>query len=449
MFKKEAKKEFKIRQLTTDTMDALISRCARIYCGNPDWMDAEDNIGTVNFAKTVCSEAARLATLAIQINIDGSARADWLQEMVNKIYYQLRHWVEYSCAYGTIILKPSGEEVTMVLPDNFIVVSESNERITAAVFIDRANNDDRHYTRLEYHRFVNGVYLITNRTYVSDNKEKMGDPCDIETTPWSGIMEEAAIEGLERPLFAVMRTPQANHIEIGSPLGLPLYFEAIEELKTLDIAYSRNEKEITDSKRTVLLDSDRLFASGQSLQTLDSARENMKLPDYVKMVYGDGQSSFYQEINPTLSTDMRIIGINNILSQIGFKCGFSNGYFVFNEKTGMVTATQVEADDRRTIQLIKDLRDKLENCLNDLLYALNAFADLYGYTPSGAYEATYDFGDITYNREEDRHRWWQYVQNNKVPAWMYFVKFEGLTEEEAKAMVAEAAPKERTLFGEE
>ena len=37
----------------------------------------------------------------------------------------------------------------------------------------------------------------------------------------------------------------------------------------------------------------------------------------------------------------------------------------------------------------------------------------------------------------------------KVPAWLYFVKFEGMTEEEAKAMVKEAEPKEPTLFGEE
>ena len=38
----------------------------------------------------------------------------------------------------------------------------------------------------------------------------------------------------------------------------------------------------------------------------------------------------------------------------------------------------------------------------------------------------------------------------KVPAWQYFVKFEGMTEEEARAMVEEAQPAEQTgLFGEE
>ena len=115
----------------------------------------------------------------------------------------------------------------------------------------------------------------------------------------------------------------------------------------------------------------------------------------------------------------------------------------------MVTATQVEADDRRTIQLIKDVRDNLESCLNDAIYAMSVYADLYGLAPAGAYEVVYDFGDITYNREEDRMRWWQYVNAGKVPAWKYFVKFEGMSEEEARAMIKEAQPKETGLFEEE
>ena len=61
---------------------------------------------------------------------------------------------------------------------------------------------------------------------------------------------------------------------------------------------------------------------------------------------------------------------------------------------------------------------------------------------------TYDFGDITYNREEDRARWISYVNAGRVPFWYYLVKFEGYTEEDAKALEQKAKPKE-TLFGEE
>jgi A118 family predicted phage portal protein len=146
---------------------------------------------------------------------------------------------------------------------------------------------------------------------------------------------------------------------------------------------------------------------------------------------------------------MRLKGINALLNQIGYKAGYSNGHFVFNESGGIQTATQVEADQQRTIQLIKDVRDQLESCMNGLIYALDAFASLYGFAPAGSYEVVYDFGDIVYNREDDRSRWWGYVVAGKVPAWMFFVKFEGMTEEDAKAMVQEAAPTNPTMFGNE
>jgi A118 family predicted phage portal protein len=175
----------------------------------------------------------------------------------------------------------------------------------------------------------------------------------------------------------------------------------------------------------------------------------MKLPRHIKNVRGDGREMFYQEINPELNTAVRLEGINALLGQIGYKAGYSNGHFVFNKSGGIQTATQVEADQQRTIQLIKSVRDQLEGCLTDLILALSVFADLYGYAPAGAYELVLDFGDITYNREEDRARWWGYVQAGKVPAWMFFVKFEGMSEEDAKTMVAEATPKQPTLFGRE
>lgn len=259
---------------------------------------------------------------------------------------------------------------------------------------------------------------------------------------------------LDGPLFGMMRTPQANNKDLETPMGLPVYAEAIEELRDLDVAYSRNAGEIYDSEKIVLADDRLLIPDGTKLsnmttETRERRREEMKLPHYVKNVFGNDQKEFYQEINPQLNTDTRLKGIDALLSQIGYKCGFSNGYFVFNQSTGMVTATQVEADDRRTIQYIKDVRDKLEECLNGTIYALNVFADLYGLAPVGTYEVTYDFGDITYNREEDRTRWWQYVLQGKVPAWMYFQKFEGMSEEEAKEMVEEAQPKEKGLFEEE
>ena len=453
IFRSKAKEEFNIEPVISQSMEQMIEKCFAIYQGKPYWLDDEEHIKTINFAKAVCSETARLAMLGTKITIDGSARAEWLQKQIDNIYFKLRDWVEYGCAYGTVILKPNGKGIDLVTPNNFMITDYENGEITGVVFVNRETVGKKYYTRLEYHRFVDDVYAITNRCYIGDSENDTSKRIDIAKTPWSELLEESFIKNVDSPLYGVLKMPHANNVDVDSPMGLPIFSDAIEELKDLDIAYSRNSKEILDSKRLVLLDSDRLLPSGGKVaQTgvyFKNQRESMGLPDYVKNVYGNGTEDFYQEINPQLNTDTRLSGINALLSQIGYKIGYSNGYFVFNERTGLQTATQVESDDRRTIQFIKDVRDKLEGCLDNVIYALNVFADLYNLAPVGVYEAIYDFGDITYDLETDRARWWGYVVAGKVPAYKYFMKFEGMSEEDAKAMIEEAAPKQPTLFGSE
>lgn len=470
IFKKQAEEDFNIQAAEFPEMESLINRCTNIYRGVPEWLDDKNNIKTINFAKSVCSETARLATLAIGIQIDGSARAAWLQKQIDKVYFQIRHWVEYGCAYGTVFIKPNGESLDVFTPANVMIVDYDNQEIKGIIFKDSYTVGRKYYTRLEYHRFVettaDGVttypYYVSNRAYVSKSPQSIGDKIDLKQTKWADLMADtppilkANGDKLDGPLYGVLRTPQANNVDISTPLGLPIFAEAIEELKDLDIAYSRNAKEILDSKRTVLADDRLLMPSGSPVSTMTpQAMEHrcseMSLPDYVKNVFGQDEKEFYQEINPILNTDTRISGINALLSQLGYKIGFSNGYFVFNEKSGIQTATGVEAEQQRTIQFVKDVRDKLESCLDQVIYALNVHADLYGLAPVGAYKINYDFGDITYSYEIDKQTWLGYVNTGRVPFWYYLVKFEGFSEADAKALADEANVENKAsgLFGDE
>lgn len=447
LLRSRAKEEFNIELIGSEQMEAWAKECVDIYKGNPCWLNEDDHIDTVNFAKAICSETARLATLGIGVKLDGSARAEWLQQQIDRVYYQLRNWVEYGCAYGTVVLKPNGDTIDLYVPGEFEVTHVTGGQIDGMVFRTKPEQvGKKWFNRLEYHRFESGVVLITNKCFVGESENDLRERVDISLTPWSGMSEEAAIANVDRPLFAVFRTPQANNIDLDSPLGMPIFSEAIQELRDLDIAYSRNAKEIKDSKRLVMLDADRLLPGG-GVGNMNRA----SMPDYIKLVDGDTtvESDVYHEINPTLNTDTRLTGINALLSQIGYKVGFSNGYFVFNEQSGIQTATGVEAEQQRTVQFIKDVRDKLESCLEDLIYALNVFADLYNLAPKGKYEATYGFGDITYSFEADKLTWYKYVVSGNVPFWYYLVKFEGFTEEEARKLEKEAQPKTPTLFGAE
>lgn len=454
-FKSDAKRIFDVDILLSDTMDMAIRTWNQIYAGHPNWVDKDNHVKTINFAKSVSSETARLACLDLSIKVSGSARAVYLQSVIDNMFGKIREYVERGCVNGTIILKPNGDGIDCFDPQRFLPTEvDGNGNIRAGIFFDFYEQSKKYYKRLEYHRFADdGVYLISNRCFISESSTSLGTETDITKTPWKELMPDVGIENIEKPLFAVFKTPMANNIDIASPLGMSIFAEAMEELKDLDVAYSRNAKEIYDSKRTVLAD-ERLFDGKAIMVDGEIVRVKPKMPDYIRNVLSEGQENFYQEINPNLNTDTRVKGINNILSILAYKCGYSNGYFSFDSMTGIQTATGVEASQQRTIQFIKDVRDKLEMTMDDLIYAIDKYADLYDLAPVGVYEVEYGFGDICYNYEEDKKTWWGYVQAGKVPAWMYFVKFENMSEDEAKAMqaeieAAEAEKQQGGLFGEE
>ena len=458
-FFSKAQEDFHVHSIVSADQEAWTQECVNAYKGNPSWLNEKDHIDTVAFAKSICAEVARLATLDIDITLSGSARAEWLQSCMNEILPRLQHWVEYGCAYGTIILKPNGDSVELYLPGDFTATKSKNGKISEVVFCSQESDStgDRWYTRLEYHRFEGDVYRVSNRCYIGYEKGAISRPIDISLTPWDGLQEEVAIKNIDKPLFAVFRTPQANNIDVDSPYGLPIFSEAIQELRDLDIAYSRNAKEILDSKRTVLLDTNTMLPYGENTklteQSIDWRRDRMGLPDMVKMVGSTGVDNFYQEINPTLHTETRTIGINGLLSQIGYKVGFSNGYFVFNEQSGIQTATQIEADQQRTIQLIKSVRDQLCDCICNLIDALNAFADLYDLAPRGAYslDGAIHMSDITYSFEEDRMHHYTLAMQGKYPWEEYYVNYLKVSREEAKQLLTLAKNEQKlpTLFAME
>lgn len=438
------KKEFGIENIYQNAkVEQVVRACSDAYKGTPEWYNAE---GTVNFTKTICEETARLIMLGTSIKFNDNARGKYLQEVVDKQYYNLRQWAEWAMAYGTVIIKPNGEDFDCILPDAYYVTDTKNHEIWGAVFVTTQKKSDKWYARLEWHRFEKDIYKVSNKAFVGTQENSADKEIDLKDSPWSDLSPDVEFEGLEKPLFAVLRTPQANNIDTNCPYGLPIVSTAMVEMQDLDIAYARMAVEIADSSRTVLMDSDRLIAKGMSAEmrknaiaAYDGMRDAMHLPKYVKAVEGMGDGNFYSEINPTLNTAVRLQGLNHYLSQIGYKVGFANGYFVFNEQMGIQTATGVEANQQRTMQFIKDCRDRMEEALKVLIEGVNVFADTYDLAPDGEYEATYQFGDITYNEDEDRARWLTYVNMGKMPFWRYLVKFEGFSEDDAKAIEAETA----------
>lgn len=447
----EISKAFGVELITSKAMKDSIELWNNISTGKPKWLDAEDGIETINMAQHIADYRARLTTLDIGLAIDGSARAEYMQTIADDLLRKIPEKTADADRLGGLMFRWNGVNWDFMLPGEFgITEKNSNGDIVGAIFAQHITQGKYHYTRLEYHRFEGEYYVVTNKAFrnvaLPSGSYRLGSPCPLATVrAWQNLTDEVKLVNIEKPLFAFYRVPGANTIDPTSPLGTSVFANALMELKSIDIGVSRKNQEVEDSKHIT-------FVGQAAIQGAEN--KGITLPRYVKGLgigLDDGGSNSIHEHTTTLLTDNRIKDINFNLSMAGVKCGFSEGVFVLDGQTGMITATQVEADDRDTIQTIKDDRDALKEAIEQALYGVDVMCTLYNLAPIGVYEPHFNFGDITYNYEEDRGRWYQYAMQGKIPFYVYLVKFEGLSEDVAKALIAEAqaenAPDEATLFG--
>ena len=436
-------KAFGVDLIRSDEMDSAIKLWDEISTGRPPWIDPEDGVYTINMAKHIADTRARLIMLDIGITVSNGTdqknpRAEWLQARADELMKRLPEKMPDAVRLGGIIIKFNGANWDYILPNNFgITKVDGNGEIMGAVFAEHYAEGKAHFTRLEYHYFDDdGIYHVLNKAFrnnsVSSGVLSLGSEVPLEkVSVWAKMEPEVQIQDLEKPLFAYFRMTGSNTIDPLSPLGVSVFANALTELKSVDVAISRKDSEIVDSKHITFV--------GQAIKQYADNRK-IKLPRFITgigMGVDDTSTNAIREHNPTIQTDARLKDINFNLSMCGVKCGFSEGVFTLDGQHGVVTATQVEADDRDTIQTVKADRDALQSAIDQALYGASALADLMRLAPAGDYDVHYSFGDITYSYEEDKANWRSYVLQGWVPVWMYFVKFEKMSEDEARAMAEE------------
>ena len=305
------------------------------------------------------------------------------------------------------------------------------------------------------------TYTIENKAFKSKGSDSLGRSISLADVPeWKDIPEVVNISNVEKPLFGYFKMPYNNTIDCSSPEGVAVFANCIEELRNLDVAWSRKEEETDDSRHITFVDENALFKTNKKT----GVSERVELPRFVKgLKHGVDSASTIDEHVPTMLTSDRIADINSILSMISTKAGFSQGQFVLDRKTGIATATEIESDDRETVETITDIRNALKTAIKDLIYALDKYCDVFFDMPSGYVNALdedvpdediFYFKDLLASFEQDRTRAYQLMNNNVYSKRKYLKEYEGFSDEEIDEMFQQieeekGSEESRGLFGEE
>ena len=476
LFKASAEKEFNVDIISSDLMEMAQVEWQSIIKGKPYWLS--DSVRTINFAKFLCYYTSKKTCLDLNVTISGSDRADYINQCIGAmIKKSIRDKVEDACGAGGIILKPNGTynpagAIDYVMPGSFAVTEKnSNGDILGIIFIDRKVKGDDYYTRLEYQHFTSTIaddmegtgrtYTIENKAFKSKGSDSLGRSISLADAPeWKDIPEVVNISNVEKPLFGYFKMPYNNTIDYSSPEGVAVFANCIEELRNLDVAWSRKDEETDDSRHITFVDENALFKTNKKT----GASERVELPRFVKgLKHGVDSASTIDEHIPTMLTSDRIADINSILSMISTKAGFSQGQFVLDRKTGIATATEIESDDRETVETITDIRNALKTAIKDLIYALDKYCDVFFDMPSGYVNALdedvpdediFYFKDLLASFEQDRSRAYQLMNNNVYSKRKYLKEYEGFSDEEIDEMFQQieeekGSEESRGLFGEE
>jgi A118 family predicted phage portal protein len=428
--------------LSSDMASAL-TLWSQMYENGAPWLNKD--ISSLSLPAAIAGEIARAVTIEMAVTIEGSPRADYLAEQLERILPKLREKIEQGCAKGGLMMKPyiAGDQITVdfVQADQFYPVSfDANGNITACVFADQRTIGRDYCKRLEYHTMTPAGYVIRNMAFKSSVKDELGNQVSLGVVKdWAELKPEATIIGIEKPLFAYFRYPQANNVDPSSPLGVSCYSRATDLIKDADKQWSKLLWEFESGERAMYVDVDAFQKDTDGKPILPNKRLYRTLNATGEI--GEANKLF-DEWTPTLRELNFLNGLDAILRKVEFNCGLAYGT-LSNPATVEKTATEIAASKQRSMATIVDAQKSLQSALEQLLWAIDVWTTLgkgpgQPLAPKGPYQVTFDFDDSLIVDSEARFSQDQRTVNmGAMPKYLFLMRNYGLDEVTAKRWVAE------------
>lgn len=422
-----------------------------MYKNRSPWLN--ENIISLGLPALIASEKARTATIEMEIKVTGdNERAEYIRTQFGKVTNTIRKELEYGIALGGFVIKPYPVlgvdnkyrlEFSYTKANNFYPLSFSPEgKITEAAFVDRIVTKDTIFSKLEYHKLEGTTLTVINTAYKSmntdgqsyyDNVDTLGTPIALTDVPaWSSITPTVVIENIDTLLFAYFKMPQANNIDLNSPLGVSGFSRAIDLIRNADEQYSNLLWEFQGGQLAVDVDRTALNSFKDS-----KGRVHEVLPKLQDRLFRRnldlGEDNTYNVFSPQLRDSNIINGLNTILMHIEDSCDLSRGTLSEVTYSEARTATELKILKQRSFAANQDIQKELQCTLECVFNIMDKYCDLYNIVPDGDFEVAYKWDDsIIVDKDAERQVDLIDVNNGLLSKVEYRMKWMGETEEQAR-----------------
>lgn len=460
LFKGSKSVQDAIKVSVSEEMYTLIEQWKQVYGGYyPDFHDVtyttvagkrQRKRASLKMPKVVSQKMATLIfNEQCEVHISNPQLEETIQVILkdNKFDTEFRRYLEYAFAMGGMAMKVYVEDGKVKLSyntaDTFIPVAWDNTRVSEGIFISTFTKGDKYYSLLEWNVTENGKFVIKNELYESKNQYELGIKVNLKAI-YPDLEERIEFNSVQKPLFVYFKPNTANNFDTQSPLGISLFANAMDTLKSLDIAFDSFQREFVLGKKRIIVPATAINTvvdpqSGNMHRYFDAEDEV-----YQAMDIGDMDNSKIADISVEIRVEEHVSAINALLNMLAMQIGFSSGAFTF-DGTGVKTATEVVSEQSETFRTKKDHENNAETAICELVDAIVEIADAFNIFPRvDDYEVTVNFDDsIIEDKKAEIDKQILLVTSGLTTKVNALQKIHGITKEEAVRLLQEIIEEQR------
>ncbi|MFH5512811.1 phage portal protein [Listeria monocytogenes] len=311
----------------------------------------------------------------VKINIDDKAAEEFVLNVLktNGFTKNMERYIEYGEAMGGFVIKvyhdgKKNVKVSFATADCMYPLSNDSENVDECIIANSFHKNNKYYTLLEWNEWQGDVYTVTTELYQSDDPNELGTKVSLKLL-FNDIEPIVPLPPLTRPTFIYIKPNIANNKNLTSPLGISIYANALDTLKTLDLMFDSYYQEFKLGKKKVLVPSSFVKTAvnldGSTTQYFDSTDEAFFL--YQGDQDADGKS--VKDISVEIRSTEFIESINAMLRIYAMQVGLSAGTFTFDEN-GLKTATEVVSEKSETYQTKNSHSQLIEQGIKEMIVSI-------------------------------------------------------------------------------
>ncbi len=425
---KKVVKDFGLDIQTSENIIDAITKWSNIYNKNEPWLD--ENTKSLHVARTMCEKVAKAVTIEFKSNCSEK----YLNGVYQKFLKKKRKYVEQMLGKSSVFFRPYFDgkniKVSVIQADKFIPVSfDDDDNLTSYILIDQITDEEKIYTRLEYNEYKDNKITIKNICY-KGNKNNVILATRIDLTSvdkWKKIKEIEIIENIDKLIGGFATMPTTNDLDNDSPIGQPIYHNALDILEEIDHQFSRIIHEYEGTELALDIDESILAPDDKGNLRLPKGKERY----FRKWNLKDEESKSISIFSPEIRDNPLFNGLNEYLIQVESACHLSHGTLAKPEAIEK-TAQEIKTSKQDYYVTVSDIQAVLQDAFDDLLYGIYALCKLYGIPVKNDYTTEYEWDDsILVDKDTARNQALIERNNNITSDVQYIMDTRNMKEKEA------------------